>query len=174
MSFKTSEIAARANGLVRRYGTRDPYRLAEELGITVMPRDFVSQRGAYKVILRNRFIFIKSDLPPVMEKIVLLHEIGHDSLHRAEAVRMGGFEEFNIFDMRDDRMEYEANIFASQISLPDDDILEHIENGLDIQQIAKAMSSDINLVALKVDTLVSQGYRLRRQEHRSDFLRYDK
>ena len=40
-------------------------------------------------------------------------------------------------------MEYEANIFASQISLPDDEILEYIESGYDIQQIARAMHSDI-------------------------------
>ena len=71
-------------------------------------------------------------------------------------------------------MEYEANIFASQASLPGDTILEYIENDYDIQQIARAMSSDINLVALKVDTLNSQGYNFRKQEHRNDFLRYNR
>ena len=60
---------------------------------------------------------------------MLWHEIGHDILHRQEAVAAGGFKEFNIFDMRENRMEYEANIFASQASLPDDTILEYIENG---------------------------------------------
>ena len=48
-----------------------------------------------------------------MENIVLLHELGHDTLHREEATKAGGFEEFNIFDIRDSRMEYEANIFAT-------------------------------------------------------------
>ena len=56
-----------------------------------------------------------------MEKIVLLHEIGHDTLHRDEATKVGGFKEFEIFDMKDSRMEYEANLFAAQISLPDAD-----------------------------------------------------
>lgn len=110
---------------------------------------------------------------PVVEQIVLWHEIGHDVLHRQEAVAVGGFKEFNIFDMRENRMEYEANIFASQASLPDDTILEYIENGYDIQQIARAMSSDINLIALKVDTLIAQGYQLRKQEHQNDFLKYN-
>ena len=49
-----------------------------------------------------------------------------------------------------------------------------IINGYDIQQIAKAMHSDINLIALKVDTLNSQGYQFRKQEHRNDFLKYNK
>lgn len=71
-------------------------------------------------------------------------------------------------------MEYEANIFASQVALPDDDFLELAERGYDTQQIARTLNSDINLVALKADTLISQGYRLRPQEHTNDFLKYDR
>ena len=159
MDIQTLEIVRKANRLANDLCTRDLHRIAQELGIEVIPLSFKKQRGAYKVLMRNRFIFIKDDLHPVMERIVLLHEIGHDALHREEAVKAGGFKEFNIFDMRQSRMEYEANIFASQISLPDDEILEYIENGYDIQQIARAMHSDINLVALKTDTLIAQGYR---------------
>lgn len=121
--------------------------------------------------MRNRFMFVKENLHPVMENIVLLHELGHDSLHRDEATKAGGFKEFNIFDIRDSRMEYEANIFATQIALPDDDFLELAEQGYDVQQIASAMHSDVNLVALKADTLISQGYRLRPQEYKNRFLK---
>ena len=174
MYSKASQIIACANRLVADCGTRDARRIAAELGIEIMPRPFRRQRGVYKIILNNPFIFLKDDLDPVMAGIVLSHELGHDRLHRAEAERSGGFREFNIFDMRDNRMEYEANIFASQLMLPDDEVLEHIGNGFDIQQIAAVMGSDINLVALKIDTLISQGCLLRRQEHRSDFLKQDK
>ena len=170
----TSEIVRKANHLVKECGTRDPNRIARELGIEVMPCDFKRQKGAYKVILRNRFIFIKQDLHPVMINIVMLHEIGHDILHQSEAIAAGGFKEFNIFNMQDIRMEYEANIFASQVALDDDEFLELCEKGYDIQQIARALHSDINLVALKSDTLISQGYRLRQQEHTNDFLKYNR
>ncbi|NBI16634.1 ImmA/IrrE family metallo-endopeptidase [Neglecta sp. X4] len=174
MYASTSEIVQKANHIVRLCGTRDPHRIADELGIEIMYCPFKSQRGAYKVIMRNRFMFVKEDLHPVMENIVLLHELGHDSLHRDEATKVGGFKEFNIFDIRDSRMEYEANIFATQIALPDDDFLELAEQGYDVQQIARTMHSDVNLVALKADTLISQGYRLRPQEHRNDFLKYNR
>ncbi|MBS5583407.1 MAG: ImmA/IrrE family metallo-endopeptidase [Clostridium sp.] len=170
----TAEIVKAANKLIERCGTRDPYKVARELGINIIYRDFAQQRGAYKVILKNRFIFLKKGMTPVEEQMVCWHEIGHDILHRKEVIAVGGFKEFVLFDMRENRMEYEANIFASQASLPDDTILEYIENGYDIQQIARAMSSDINLVALKVDTLIAQGYQLRKQEHQNDFLKYSK
>lgn len=173
MEFSTNEIIRKANRIVADCGTRDPYKVAKELGIIILYRDFDRQRGAYKVIMRNRFVFLKNDLHPVTQRIVLWHEIGHDMLHRNEAVKAGGFKEFNIFDMRENRMEYEANIFASQATLEDETILEYVRYGYDIQQIAKAMHSDINLVALKIDTLIAQGYDLRRQEHRNDFLKYN-
>lgn len=170
----TSEIVKKANKLVKSCGTRDPYRIAENIDVEIMPCNFERQRGAYKVIKRNRFIFINESLQPTPKRIVLLYEIGHDVLHRAEAARAGGFKEFNIFNMADSRMEYEANVFASQIELDDEEFLDYCSMGYDVQQIAMAMHSDINLIALKADTLISRGYRLSRQEHRNDFLRYDK
>lgn len=106
MYVRTSEIVQKANQIVKMCGTRDPHKLAKELGVEVMYYPFNRQRGAYKVIMRNRFIFIKENLHPVMENIVLLHELGHDTLHREEATKIGGFEEFNIFDIRDNQMEY--------------------------------------------------------------------
>lgn len=171
MLIRADEAIQKANRIVRQCGTRDADRIARELGLIVMPRDFSKQKGVYKVIERNRYIFINQNLNPVMYNIVLLHEIGHDCLHRTEAIKVGGFKEFNIFDMTDHRMEYEANLFTAQVALPDDEILEYIYQGLDVGQIARAMRSDINLVALKVAELNTRGYRFREQEHRANFLK---
>ena len=171
LDIQTLEIVQTANRLVDTFGTRDPHRIAQALGIEVISVDFKRQRGAYKVLMRNRFIFIKNDLDPVMERVVMLHEIGHDVLHRKEAVKAGGFKEFNIFNMRENRMEYEANMFASQVSLDDEEILEYIHYGYDIQRIASAMHTDANLVALKTDALIAQGYCLHHQEYENRFLK---
>ena len=171
MLVRANEAIQKANRIVRQCGTRNADRIANELGLIVMPRDFTRQKGAYMVIERNRYIFINKNLHPVMHDIVLLHEIGHDCLHRSEAIKVGGLKEFNIFDMGDQRMEYEANMFAAQIALPDDEVLDYIYTGYDVGQIALAMRSDINLVALKVAELNTRGYRFREQEHRNDFLK---
>ena len=69
--------------LVRRCGTRDPFRIAQELGIEVLfCDDFGPLKGMYRVIKRNRFIFINKDLSSRMQRIVCAHELGHDQLHR--------------------------------------------------------------------------------------------
>ena len=88
--YTQDEIVTIVNRLIKKCGTRDPYRIAEELGINILYRDFKKQRGAYKVILKNRFIFLQNGLHPVIEQIVLWHEIGHDMLHRQEASLNGG------------------------------------------------------------------------------------
>ena len=121
------------------------------------------------MILRNPFIFIKKDLDPIMRKIVLLHELGHHALHRREAQI---FQEFSLFtDMTVSRMEYEANLFAAEISLPDDEILDYIYQGYDAAFIAAAMDSDINLVALKVAELKRRGHKFHSLEHNNRFLK---
>lgn len=165
------EIVKLANKLVKVYGTRDPDVIADGLGINVIPMNFKRQKGAYKVMMKNRFIFINNNLQEQMHGIVMWHEIGHDCLHRSEAIQYGGFKEFNLFDMQTNRMEYEANVFAATASLDDEETLDYIMHGYDIGQIAMMMNSDINLVALKADSLIAQGYKFRQQEFRSDFLK---
>lgn len=81
------------NDLVNRLGTRDPFRIAHELGIEVLfCEDFGPLKGMYRVIKRNRFIFINKDLSPRMQTIVCAHEIGHDQLHTGAWQRMTLFK----------------------------------------------------------------------------------
>ena len=159
------------SSLVKRCGTRDPFKIANELGIEVLfCDDFGPLKGMYKVIKRNRFIFINRDLSEQMQRIVCAHELGHDQLHRSLA-KNNAIQEFMLYDMRS-TPEYEANIVASEILLDTDDILEYIYHyDYTSEQIARVMETDINLVALKIAHLAEIGYNLRRIEHRSDFLR---
>ncbi len=172
MAYAASEIAAKANRLVETCGTRDPFLIARRIGVLIRYCGFGRQKGAYKVISRVGVVFLNEDMSEDEARVVLSHELGHDRLHRAEAVKAGGFEEFRLFDMANNRREYEANLFAAQLMLDDGEFLDYCERGYDVQQIAVAMRSDVNLVALKGDLMIAQGYRFRRQERRGDFLKY--
>lgn len=170
MAQVTDAISA-ANRIYRTYEHRRTEHIAKEMGILIIPTPFKKQKGAYKVIERQPIIFINDHLHPVVREIVFGHELGHHLLHREEAIRAGGFQEFSLFDMRENRMEYEANLFAAQLMLPDDEIKELIYRGYDVQQIAKAMRSDINLVAIKVSELNRHGCCFREQEYHNKFLK---
>ena len=157
--------------LVKRCGTRDPFSIARQLGIEVLfCEDFGPLKGMYRVIKRSRFIFINENLSGQMQRIVCAHELGHDQLHRNLA-KGSAIQEFMLYDMTT-KPEYEANIVAAEILLDTDEILEYIyDYGYTSEQIARAMGTDINLVALKIAHLAESGYDLRRIEHRSDFLK---
>lgn len=157
--------------LVKRCGSRDPFEIAEQIGVKVLLcEDFSSLKGMYRVIKRNRFIFLNQDLDESMLRIVCAHELGHDQLHRKMA-KTHPIQEFMLYDMQS-RPEYEANIVAAEILLDNDTVLEYIyDYGYTAEQIACAMNTDINLVALKVAHLTTLGYNLRSLEHKSNFLK---
>lgn len=159
------------SSLVKRFGTRDPFQIAKALGIEVLYcEDFGSLKGMYRVIKRNRFIFLNKDLSDRMLRIVCAHELGHDQLHRRLA-QANCLHEFMLYDMKT-RPEYEANIVAAEILIDTEELLDYIYNyHYSAEQIARAMDTDINLVALKIAHLTELGYALRPVDHRSDFLR---
>ena len=157
--------------LVRRCGTRNPFEIARQLGVEVLfCSDFGSMKGMYRVVRRNRFIFINDSLTPQMQHIVCAHELGHDQLHR-DLAKTGALQEFMLYDMTT-KPEYEANIVAAEILLDTDEVLDYVYHyGYTSEQIARAMGTDINLVALKVAHLAETNRGLRPVEHRSDFLK---
>ena len=156
--------------LVKKSGTRNPFRIAKDIGIKVMfVNDFEKLKGVYRVIKRNRWIFINSNLSERMQRIVCAHELGHDQLHRNLA-NGNGMMEFVLYDT-ESRPEFEANVLASQVLLSDDDVLELIHDGYDVEQISRILDSDINLVALKVSLLNQQGYTFRTINYKSNFLK---
>lgn len=132
--------------------------------------NFGPLKGMYRVIKRNRFIFINNQLSEQMQRIVCAHELGHDQLHRNLA-KDNPLREFMLYDMRT-KPEYEANIVAAEILLDNDELLEYIyQYRFSAEQIARAMETDINLVALKIAHLNELGYDLRPIDHRSNFLK---
>ncbi|MDD4774196.1 MAG: ImmA/IrrE family metallo-endopeptidase [Eubacteriales bacterium] len=170
--MSTEYIVRKSNALVKRCGTRDPYKIADITGINILFVDYFKKnglKGFYRMTLGERFIFINDYLPERMKSIVCMHEIGHDLLHRKE-ITGGGIAEFELYNMNS-RREFEANVAAAAISLPDDEILEHIKNGYDTEQIARIMNSDINLVSIKTNQLLSEGHKFNRADYKSNFLK---
>ena len=156
--------------LVRKYGTRDPFRLARALGVHILRVDSLNRlKGFYRVIKRNRFIFLNAKNTARENRIVCGHELGHDILHREFAER-NVMQEFMLYDMSS-RREYEANVFLAELLLEDEEMLGYIRDGLDAHEIARITRTDTNLVTLKCDALIRRGYPLRHQSYDSAFLK---
>jgi Zn-dependent peptidase ImmA (M78 family) len=157
---KEQKIFKMVESLIKKYDTRDPFALAKELGVNIIFRDdFLNLKGMYKVILRNRYIFINSKLPLEMQHLVCAHELGHDLLHRIY-LRSSIFQEFVLYDMKS-KPEYEANIFASELLLDDDVVYACFKEGFDVYQVANMLGVDINLLLIKVNELYKRNENLK-------------
>ena len=109
--------------LVRRFKTRDPFVIAEGLGIQIYDNcEIGNLKGFYKVIKRNRCIFLNKNLSEREATLVCGHEIGHDQAHRKDLETLQYFPEFTLYNMST-RQEYEANIILATITLDDREIL---------------------------------------------------
>ena len=163
-------IRQQARTLVKRHGTRNPFIIADEMGVHIRFRnDFAKLKGFYKVIDRSRFIFINASLDEHEQRVICAHELGHDSLHRTLA-KFGILQELMLCDMKS-RPEYEANVFAAEILLDDKEVYELAQEGFDEEQIASALCVDADLVRIKMNEMNKQGYEfnLSRVPH-GDFL----
>lgn len=74
-------VHKKAQELLLRYKTGDPWKLAEYLGIVVFQMPFKKVRGMFCSVEGQKFIFINSNLNDKQRHHTLLHEIAHALLH---------------------------------------------------------------------------------------------
>lgn len=164
------EIAAKADSYVRKYKTRNPFVIAEALGVEIMPIEMQKLKGCFKVIKRNPFIFVNAFMEEAETVWVLGHELGHNCLHRHLAAMSSGLMEYSLYDMTA-RPEREANLFAAELLIDEEDLLEYIyDYGYTAEQCAQALNIHPAFIALKIEILNARGYDLRMQDYDRKFL----
>lgn len=117
-------IKLRVLNLIARHRTRNPFKLARLLNIEIVYEDLGEVRGFFKKILRRKYIFINNKLSEFDQKLVCAHELGHAVLHSSNRIQ---FLIDNTKLLRKSRIEDEANLFASWLLFPSDDIVEEFE-----------------------------------------------
>ena len=128
MEKKVRSVARR---LVRLFATRDPFKIAEALGIQIRFVELNHQKGFCKHILRNFFIFINSNLSREMQIMACAHELGHVLFHKDYLVDDQVLLEMDTYDPKN-RTEYEANLFAASLLVDEDELRELLLSGADL------------------------------------------
>ena len=154
-------IYNRASRLVRRCGTRDPVRIAEELGIRIYYEpELQDLLGMYTYAFRHRLMILNSHMDEKLRSLVVAHELGHDALHR-DIAKNGCLQEFELFHIID-RTEYEANAFAAHILMDNEEIYSLARQGMDIVQIAgESGCGSVNMTLIMIQEMMHLGYDFR-------------
>lgn len=144
-----------ARRAVKQAGSRDPFRVARELDIDVLEEDFKQQKGAFCMVEGYPFIFLNTHLGDAERIAVCAHELGHALLHRAEAEK-SMICEFDLYNMKTD-IEYEANVFASELLIDESDLTDVLTRGTDVYAAAKELGVNVNLLLIKLHEMNRRG-----------------
>lgn len=155
-------IADAAQKLKKKYDETDPWKLASAMNIQVslVPMGLFEGccKGFFLIHKRIKHITINSDLPKEYQRVILAHELGHAVLHARKASG-AAFHEIILFDSTDTQ-EYEANVFASELLLTDDAVLEALNDDMFFFQAAKYLYVPSELLDFKFHILKRRGYKV--------------
>ena len=130
--------------LIKKHGTSNPFELADALRIDVLYEELGTIRGYYNKPLRMKQIHINCELDEHMKNFTCAHELGHAILHpNASTPFLNSHTMLSV-----DKLEIEANIFATELLIPDEIILEH--RSLTMEQFSRLLGYEQALVELRL------------------------
>ena len=147
--YTADYIITAADRLVRKYRTRDPYELCQAMHIVLYRKDLQKKlKGFFFSHSRQKSIVIDENAGPVLERILVAHELGHAVLHRETAL-LHGFQE-----------------------LPDEEVLERLSE-MTFFEASKSLCVPAALLDFKFTLLRAKGHRFSgtAEAARADFLR---
>lgn len=147
-----------AINLKKKYKTSNPLNLAKELNIDVVYKKTNTLKGCYVNILRNKYIVLSNKLSEEEAKIICAHELGHYILHRYLGIKI--FQDYHCISRLKSIPEIEANYFAAELLIEDEDMTELLSYGHTYQQIAAEIGVHRELVIIKGILLNKRGYEL--------------
>lgn len=169
-----ADVCEAAEKLKKKYDETDPFRLCELMGIILIPQSLGTApdavKGFYFEHRRIKTITVNSDLPAVIQRIILAHELGHASLHRTKTVH--AFHDVWLFD-ECSAMEREANLFAAEYLLDDEDVIDTLNSDMTFFMAAASLYVPVELLDFKFRVMKWKGYKLVEPpiDARSNFLR---
>ena len=138
------DIRKKTRSLKKKYGTNNPFDIAQHLGIKVIFEPLGSISGYYNKQLRMKQIHINHDLSEHDQLFTSAHELGHAIMH----------PDANTPFLRKrtglliSKMEIEANKFATELLIDDEVFLEFQE--FTTNQIALALGYSEELIRLRL------------------------
>ena len=160
--------------LIRKYDTRNPFELCDELHIRIRYKDLGTVMKAYYFYQsRIKNIVLNNRSGKIVQKILCAHELGHALLH-GELAAMRGFQELEMFDTTS-RTEYEANLFAAELLIDDKELLDLLnDSNNSFFGVAKMLYVPAELLDFKFRILKNKGYHIEAPYiAQSDFLKGD-
>ena len=135
-----------------------PFDLLDSLGAVTVLSDKYSPDGLKGYCYfpkRTMFVVINAKLSEAEQRIVAAHEAAHVILHK-DHLKIAPMRDFYLYDMKN-RLEYEANMFAADFLISDEQVRELTEDW-DYFSMCKKLAVSPDLMSFKLFSMTSRGY----------------
>lgn len=143
----TVKIKNLVQKLIKKYGTNNPFEIADALGIWIYVVPLGNTKGNYVYNKRKKAFFINESLSEKEILFCVAHELGHALMHTKSNVY---FNNSNTF-FNQSRHEIEADTFAAEL-LVNDNLLNDYEDFC-LEVIANCEGIDYKYLKLKFDLI---------------------
>lgn len=134
----------------KKFETSDPFKIAKSLGIEILIGNIGSRYGCYMYLKRSKCIWLNENLEPREMLFVMAHELGHAIMHPKQNCYFIKHKTFLL----NSKVEIEANAFASELLIPDDIIIEYIQNQqYSIEQFSRLLGYEKELIELRLKSM---------------------
>ena len=134
---------------VRKCDSRDPFDIADYLNIQIQIGQLGTPCGCYMFLKNHRCIFFFVYLSENEMKLVMSHELGHAIMHR----KLNCYFIRNKTLLLDSKIESEANTFAVNLLIPDETIMEIIDNQkCTLEYMSRMLGYNQKLIELRFRT----------------------
>lgn len=138
------EIKKKADELVRKFQTRNPFEIIRGLNVILVFVPLVDTRAFYQYFQRNHIIYIDEDLSDREKIFECAHEMGHMFLHKkANALFMDSRTILNT-----SRYEKEADTFAMDLLVDDNTLLEYRDYSVEL--LSRLLGYEQRLIKLRL------------------------
>ena len=151
------------------YGTRDPEEIFRQRRATVKRSAPEGLRGMICTVYRAVLTAVDYSLPESVKKMTFAHLLGHAVLHRKQLLSGKTFEEPH--DLPEGNAEREADLFAAELLIRDEDVLRMRDAGMNEAQVASSFGALRELVPRKLFSMRSRGISVGDDVCRADFLK---
>lgn len=175
MEMRALAVKREVDRVKAKYGTDDPLEICDAMGIRVSEKPMgthaESCKGFFLVNARCKKAIINRDLSEEDKRIILPHELGHGVLHVPQGIL--AFHELSLLD-ETDTLEKDANMFAAELIINNDELMDLIRSDYDFFQIARMLSVPPEFLDFKLRLMKQEGYDvIPPYLARSDFLKKD-
>ena len=99
--MRNTYIYTETTKLIKKFGTRDPFEIMDQMHIVVMESSrYQKLKGYCFMSCKTIYVMISSFLSEEEKKIVAAHELGHIILHRSQ-LKMAPMKDDTLYNMMD-------------------------------------------------------------------------